>query len=151
MNASAEATTFTNSLLSTIRLQRHLGVRVIISTQEPTISPVLLDLSSLTIVHRFTSPEWLRSLRSHLAGATIGAEVENDKEQMMGNKRLGHELFNRIVRLRTGEALLFCPSAVIEPESLNEGSQVSMLGAGYLRIYIRQRLTTDGGRSVMAE
>ena len=37
--------------------------------EEPTISPSLLDLSSVTIVHRFTSPEWLRSLKEYLAAA----------------------------------------------------------------------------------
>lgn len=67
MNNSGEASTLTEQLLSTIRLQRHLGARVIISTQEPTVSPKLLDLCSVTIVHRFTSPEWLRAFQKHLA------------------------------------------------------------------------------------
>jgi hypothetical protein len=67
MNESAEAQTFTGTLLSTIRLQRHLGARIIICTQEPTISPALLDLCSITVVHRFTSPEWMQSLKAHLA------------------------------------------------------------------------------------
>ena len=62
MNASSEAIMFTETLLATIRLQRHLGARVFISTQEPTISPKLLDLSSSIIVHRFTSPQWLQIL-----------------------------------------------------------------------------------------
>jgi hypothetical protein len=56
MNESGEASALTEQLLATIRLQRHLGARVIISTQEPTVSPRLLDLCSVTIVHRFTSP-----------------------------------------------------------------------------------------------
>ena len=70
MNAdeSGSAGTLTNSLLATIRLQRHLGLRVVISTQEPTVSPKLLDLCSITIVHRFTSPDWMKTLRGHLAG-----------------------------------------------------------------------------------
>jgi hypothetical protein len=38
MNDSLESDEFTETLLSTIRLQRHLGARVVISTQEPTIS-----------------------------------------------------------------------------------------------------------------
>lgn len=70
MNSSGEASTLTDQLLSAIRLQRHLGARVIISTQEPTVSPKLLDLCSVTIVHRFTSPEWLRALQNHLAGVS---------------------------------------------------------------------------------
>lgn len=68
MNESGEASALTEQLLATIRLQRHLGARVVISTQEPTVSPRLLDLCSVTMVHRFTSPEWLRALRRHLAG-----------------------------------------------------------------------------------
>lgn len=72
---SAECRSLTQSLLSTIRLQRHLGTRVIISTQEPTISPKLLDLCSVTIVHRFTSPDWLRMLSGHLAGISTAASV----------------------------------------------------------------------------
>ncbi|PHH60585.1 hypothetical protein CDD81_1441 [Ophiocordyceps australis] len=49
MTDTAECETLTKSLLETIRLQRHLGTRVAISTQEPTISPKLLDLCSVTI------------------------------------------------------------------------------------------------------
>ncbi|KAH8772402.1 hypothetical protein BGZ57DRAFT_984554 [Hyaloscypha finlandica] len=71
MDASVEVLTFTNTLLATVRLQRHLGAQIIVSTQEPTISPALLDLCSVTIVHRFTSPATLseeplgsRSLRA---------------------------------------------------------------------------------------
>ncbi|KAI0470573.1 hypothetical protein GGR56DRAFT_659444 [Xylariaceae sp. FL0804] len=75
MGDSAETQTLTNSLLATIRLQRHLGTRVVISTQEPTVSPMLLDLCSITIVHRFTSPEWLRVLRGHLAGISTAAKL----------------------------------------------------------------------------
>ena len=71
MDASVEVLTFTNTLLATVRLQRHLGAQIIVSTQEPTISLALLDLYSVTIVHRFTSPATLseeplgsRSLRA---------------------------------------------------------------------------------------
>lgn len=67
LGQSGESQVLTNSLLQTVRLQRHLGVRMFISTQEHTISTKLLDLCTMTIVHRFTSPEWLRTLRGHLA------------------------------------------------------------------------------------
>ena len=70
MTESSECQTLTDSLLSTIRLQRNLGARIIISTQEPTISPKLLDLCSVAIIHRFTSLDWLNSLKKHLAGAS---------------------------------------------------------------------------------
>jgi hypothetical protein len=46
------------TLVTTIRLQRHYGVRVVISTQEPTLLTDLIALCSVTVIHRFSSPEW---------------------------------------------------------------------------------------------
>ena len=94
MNAeeSGAAGTLTHNLLATIRLQRHLGLRVVISTQEPTVSPRLLDLCSITIVHRFTSPDWMRTLRGHLAGGddslNKGASHARFNKEALANIRL---------------------------------------------------------------
>ena len=176
MTNSAECQTLTEALLATIRLQRHLGARVIISTQEPTISPKLLDLCSVTIVHRFTSPDWLNALRKHLAGISNGARVlekalrmqegaaygEDDDDMVDGAGTLslgdgdpGMELFPRIVGLRVGEALMFAPSAIIgvRKTSVPEHSMLSgvkRLSHGVMKVRIRNRTTQDGGRSIMA-
>ena len=156
MNTSAEALTLTNALLSTVRLQRHLGARIIISTQEPTISSALLDLSSVTIVHRFTSPEWLRSLKSHLAGVASNLlDEEEDEEKTVvrpkGKLTIASKVFKEVVKLRVGEALLFAPTAMVGLDADNEGAlALRRLAAGFLKIRIRTRLTTDGGKSVMA-
>jgi hypothetical protein len=149
MNAGAEASSLTNTLLSAIRLQRHLGTRVFISTQEPTISPKLLDLCSMTIVHRFTSPDWLSELRRHLAS------LDNDENSPEKSKARLMNIFNQIVKLRVGEALLFAPSAIIgvekkQSENGSEETDMQRLGTGYLKIKIRARVTSDGGRSVFA-
>lgn len=161
MNSSAEANAFTETLVSVVRLQRHLAARVIISTQEPTISTALLNLCSLTIVHRFTSPEWLRTLRHHLAGAadspfsaksTAVACPERQDEEGEESESEATSLFNRIVRLRVGEALLFSPSAIVGANVQQDGDvDYHRLGAKYLTIRIRSRLTLDGGRSVLAQ
>ncbi|KAK7711557.1 hypothetical protein SLS57_008040 [Botryosphaeria dothidea] len=103
MTDTAASDRFTDSLLTTIRIQRHAGTRVIIATQEPTISPKLLDLCSMTIVHRFTSPAWLSVLRDHLAG--LSAMAGKTDEQIK-------QLFEEIVTLKVGESLLFAPSAM---------------------------------------
>ncbi|TVY44545.1 hypothetical protein LOCC1_G003349 [Lachnellula occidentalis] len=153
MNASAEATTLTDNLLQTIRMQRHLGARVIISTQEPTISPALLDLSSVTIVHRFTSPQWLKTLEGHLAGAASKLLTKPENGEDTDDKSsVAQGLFNSIVNLRVGEALLFSPSAVIDLEQIGETGkkQLKRLGAAYVKIRVRARQTADGGTSVMA-
>lgn len=128
---------FTQSLLTAIREQRHKGVRVIIATQEPTISPKLLDLCSMTFVHRFTSPEWLAALKGHLAGASSAAGSSKEDIQ---------ELFKEIIDLNVGESLVFSPSAMLD---LVDGKTVK-LGMTYLKFKTRPRLTADGGRSVMA-
>lgn len=73
--------------------------------------------------------------------------------------------------LKTGEALVFCPSAILDIVS-DEGSEegtlqvgeselhgvsalkalmVRELGLRYVRVRIRKRVTTDGGRSILAE
>ncbi|KAH8431507.1 uncharacterized protein LDX57_009170 [Aspergillus melleus] len=155
MNSSAEASAFTNTLLLVVRLQRHLGVRVIISTQEPTISTALLNLCSVTIVHRFTSPEWLRILRHHLAGAvdncfalTPGSENELDDHPEEGE---AETLFTKIVRLGVGQALLFAPSATVRTTVADDGKvTIHQLGAQHLTIKVRARLTDDGGKSVLS-
>ena len=155
MNASAEAETLTNTLLSTVRLQRHLGMRIIIATQEPTISPKLLDLCSVTIVHRFTSPDWMCTLRQHLAGASLSIDSNTkDSDDVAGGKSgAAKDLFNQVVRLKVGQALLFSPSAIVGWEIEAKGWQISSvkrLAAGFLKVQIRSRITDDGGKSVMA-
>ncbi|KAL2000648.1 hypothetical protein VTN02DRAFT_2801 [Thermoascus thermophilus] len=178
---TAEAAGFTDTLLALIRQQRHLATRVVIATQEPTLSPSLLDLCTVTIVHRFTSPAWYRILEHHLAGALLG------KRRRSGAADDATDLFDRIVRLGTGEALLFCPTAMLDvvvvddvdvdasrvsngssaatPEhgeedtdTASSSSSVALaskavreLGTRYVTVKVRQRVTADGGRSILAE
>ncbi|KAG9251987.1 uncharacterized protein F5Z01DRAFT_683017 [Emericellopsis atlantica] len=143
MTDSSECQALTENLLSTIRLQRHIATRVIISTQEPTISPGLLDLCSVTIVHRFTSPDWMRALQKHLAGASSWLDPNVDDEEGMkkGSRTetgirplalkkddVAGDLFSQVVRLRTGEALLFAPSAVIDMQTADDGTAAADSG-----------------------
>lgn len=148
MNASAEASVLTDLLLSAVRLQRHLGARVIISTQEPTISPKLLDLCSVTIVHRFTSPSWLRTLKKHLAAAASDLFEDDGQAE---NQENTPAMLKEIVELGVGEALLFSPSAMVGLETDDQGTTtVRKLRTKHLKIQIRARVTTDGGKSIMA-
>lgn len=158
----------TDTLLSIVRQQRHLGARVIIATQEPTMSPTLLDLCNVTLIHRFTSPAWFKAIKSHIAGASL---------EKPGSDETGVDLFHRIVSLATGEALLFCPAALVDVEKhenddnteqvygsalSNEwgsgmtnrhgvacGHHAVKLGSKHLHLRIRQRITADGGRSMI--
>lgn len=171
MGETAECEALTGNLLATIRLQRHLGARVLISTQEPTVSPRLLDLCSVTVVHRFTSPDWLRVLSHHLAGISSAARVARmldgleQEHQGQGGEEDGGggvhrlvlssedpvlELFARIVKLRTGEALVFSPSSIVGLEKDGDRIVHQRLAHHVMRVVMRARITEDGGRSIMA-
>ncbi|KAF3480012.1 uncharacterized protein GIQ15_06988 [Arthroderma uncinatum] len=154
---SREAVSLTETMLSLIRQQRHLATRVIIATQEPTLSPNLLDLCNLTVVHRFSSPAWFKALEGHLAGAVMDVTASHR------SKYSTESLFSRIVGLKTGEALVFCPSAILDVNN-NVDSQpedgpqtwgavrspIVELGASYFKMKVPSRVTADGGRSILA-
>jgi hypothetical protein len=156
MKNTPAAETFTENLLTVIREQRHNATRVVVATQEPTISPKLLDLCSITMVHRFTSPDWLATLRGHLAAAsdlvTSAAAADEGGEEEEGSKRLGAQrLFEKIITLDVGESLLFAPSAVLmHGRDDQAGGRVQTLGTKCVRFKTRVRLGEDGGRSILA-
>ena len=146
LTRTAAAQAFTERLAQLVRLQRHMGVRVAIATQEPTLGPELLDLSSVAVVHRFTSPAWMVALREHLAGVAV-VGVERDKD---GRKRDVDRLFAEIVRLDAGEALVFSPAAMLNVVARGGELEPAKLGSRYIKMRVRKRLTADGGRSVRA-
>lgn len=127
----------TEQLVSLIRQQRHLATRVVIATQEPTLSPQLIDLCNVTIVHRFNSPAWFTILEKHLAGASNIHDANNPDVK---------QLFEMIVALRPGEAFVFCPTALLDVDDGN----LLQLQNGFIRVKIRARCSADGGRSIMA-
>lgn len=136
MTETPGAKALTESLKRVIREQRHYGARVIISTQEPTISSKLIDLCSITVIHRFTSPDWLSVLRRHISIP--------DKDSNDGNDQGG--LYKQIVGLKTGEALVFAPSTVMGTSDGSEESEPFRL----LRVKVRRRITWDGGISMVS-
>lgn len=121
---------FADYLTDIIRLQRHKGARVVISTQEPTVATDLIALCSVTIMHRFTSPAWYAALRKHINA------VEED-----------WKIMQCIEALDTGEALVYCPNAVLGKNE--DGSLVKPIGR-LMRVNVRNRVTLDGGASIMA-
>lgn len=94
------------------------------------MSGELLDLCNVSIVHRFNSPEWFKALSKHLAGVANGSS---------------DGLFREIVKLSTGECLVFCPTAVLSMES----SRPQPLQDSYVKVTIRDRISADGGHSIL--
>ena len=78
---------FTKSITETVRLMRHEGLRVIVSSQSPEKIPTeLLELSSLTVIHNFISIAWFNYLK--------------------GIYKLTEEDLDTIMHLGCGEALI---------------------------------------------
>ncbi|KAG6832927.1 hypothetical protein H0H92_004811 [Tricholoma furcatifolium] len=124
----------TASLTKLIRQQRHLSMRVIISTQEPTAVPrTLIDLCNIVLLHRFSSPSWWEYLVKHVA-----ADFE------------GSDAFDKVVKLQTGEAIVLAPSAlgafILKPGS---SKSLGQWGRRYTILKTRKRVTKDGGASIL--
>ncbi|KAL4940622.1 hypothetical protein BDV06DRAFT_230213 [Aspergillus oleicola] len=125
----------TETFLIIIRQQRHLGVRTIISTLEPVISPKLIDLCSTTIIHRFTSPNWYTTVHRHIP-------IENNFND--GKDKILEPLY-QISSLRAREAIVFAPSAHL----LNEEHMELDTKHHTLRMAVRNRITWDDGRTIV--
>ncbi|KXJ87082.1 hypothetical protein Micbo1qcDRAFT_125048, partial [Microdochium bolleyi] len=142
LTQTGAANVLTEDLTSIIRQQRHIGTRVFTATQEPTLSPKLIDLSNATFVHRFSSPAWYQTLRGHLAGAAgIGKSASPQRDA---------DVFRAITELQTGEALVFCPTAQVCTVGDNDAVRLQSLGSQYMRVRTRKRVTFDGGVSIAA-
>ncbi|KAH9951839.1 hypothetical protein B0H21DRAFT_818261 [Amylocystis lapponica] len=130
----------TKALLSLIRQQRHMAMRVVISTQEPTVVPaVLLDLCGIVILHRFSSPSWWDHVARH-----VSADLSDS------------DAFDRIVRLRTGHAIVLAPSGLDIRRSTSANKldfpdkhEFAQFGRQYLLVKTRERITEDGGASIL--
>jgi hypothetical protein len=73
--------------LKAVREQRHKGARIIVATQEPTISPKFLDLCSMTIVHAFDSPDWFKALKVSLSNINPHTVSSHDGQHVYGDGR----------------------------------------------------------------
>ena len=99
----------------------------------------------MTIVHRFLSPAWYEILKQYLAGARSDSHVSGAVA----------DIFRTIVSLRTGEALLFCPTALLDVGSHHSTNpfakpHLEKLNDSFIKLRIRNRVTADGGKSIMA-
>lgn len=130
MSSTPGSKILTEHLTRVIREQRHQAARIVISTQEPTIATDLISLCSITVIHRFTSPTWYAALRKHINA------VEDDRDIMQ-----------RIEALEIGEALIYSPNAVL---GKNEDGSLNKAIGRLMRVNVRDRVTLDGGASILA-
>jgi hypothetical protein len=137
------------AIVDTVRLMRHEGIRVIVSTQSPlTMPPELLELSSVAVCHNFHSIDWYKYMASKLPLAADG--------------------FSMVQALKPGEALMFAAWAEFgegvlrhdmissdddgdgddddDPAASGGGATVDHSDSCFL-LRVRPRITADRGAS----
>lgn len=71
-----------------------------------------MDFCDVSIIHRFRSPAWFDSIKKHLAGLVWSGTIDSSA---------GKKVFETIVSLRDGEALIFASNAYLDaPERQDE-------------------------------
>jgi DNA phosphorothioation-dependent restriction protein DptH len=57
----------TGHIVDAIRQMRHQGVSILIASQDPPSLPnAIIELSSVVVLHRFNSPQWLRHIQKSI-------------------------------------------------------------------------------------
>jgi len=95
----------------------------------------MIGLCSTVICHRFSSPLWWKHLNRLVVLDDAATQVD---------------WFDKISRLRTGEAVVFCPLALYTHDSEDENEEVQRVGRGCLVVKIRKKLTLTTGKSVLS-
>lgn len=109
------------SISTAIREMRHKGVSVMIASQDPMSLPTeIIELSSMVILHRFNSPQWLKHVQKTLT--SLGTLTASDMAQ-----------------LGSGEAYVWATKATDKAFTTRP-----------VKIQIRPRVTKHGGATIQA-
>lgn len=71
----------TNNIVTAIREMRHKGVSIMIASQDPPSLPnEIIELSSVVLVHKFNSPQWLKHIQKSIT--QLSALTPNDMSML---------------------------------------------------------------------
>lgn len=113
--------TLNNDIIDIIRMQRHYGIRTIISTQNPCVlNKEIIELTNFMVLHRFSSPRWYEYIKK-LYNIKEYIELNDDKINT----------FEFLLKIDTGSCILVCPKQDI-----------------FINLKIDKRITKDLGSSI---
>jgi len=111
----------TSTIVTAIREMRHKGVSILIASQDPPSLPnEIIELSSILIMHKFNSPQWLKHIQKSI---TPAAEINA----------------NDLASLAPGEAFIWATK-----------STDKLIMTRPIKIFTRPRVTKHGGSTVEA-
>lgn len=110
-----------SSITTAIREMRHKGVSIMIASQDPMSLPTeIIELSSIVVLHRFSSPAWVK----HVQKAITPLQTLTPTE---------------MAQLGSGEALVWASKATDKTVTMRP-----------IKISIRPRVTKHGGDTISA-
>ena len=122
---------------------RHDGLRIIVSTQSPlSLPPELLELSSLTMLHRFYSHDWFEHLARKMP---LPPAMRGQVTQLGSGYCLVFASRHRLTDSFCSPVGDTGSAGEHEAESSNRGHNVS--ASSVIRLAVRRRLTSDRGAS----
>lgn len=97
----------TNSIVTSIREMRHKGVSIMIASQDPLSLPnEIIELSSIVLLHKFNSPQWVKHLQksitqlSHLTPLELSS-LSPGEGYLWATKSTDKGIMNRPVKIST--------------------------------------------------
>lgn len=93
-------------VVEVIREMRHKGVTAVIASQDPVnVPPSIIELSSVVLVHRFNSPNWLKHIQKSLAALSdlspsMLASLQPGEAFLWANKSTDVTYTRRAVKIR---------------------------------------------------
>lgn len=111
----------TENIVTAIREMRHKGVSLLIASQDPPSLPnEIIELSSILIMHKFNSPQWLKHIQKSIM-------------------QTGNLMPNDLANLNPGEAFIW--SAKSNTKSITQQP---------MKVITRPRITLHGGGTIKA-
>lgn len=97
----------TNSIVTSIREMRHKGVSIMIASQDPISLPnEIIELSSIVLLHKFNSPQWVKHIQksitqfSHLTPLELST-LSPGEGYLWATKSTDKGITNRPVKIST--------------------------------------------------
>lgn len=97
----------TDSIVTAIREMRHKGVSLMIASQDPMSLPnAIIELSSIVLLHRFNSPQWVKHIQKSITqlstlSATEMAILSPGEAYLWATKATDKQVMNRPIKIST--------------------------------------------------
>lgn len=97
----------TDSIVTAIREMRHKGVSLMIASQDPMSMPnAIIELSSIVLLHKFNSPQWVKHVQKSITqlsslSALEMAALSPGEAYLWATKSTDKQIMNRPIKIST--------------------------------------------------